>query len=118
MTGAVEILWTALAALVISVLSGVLTAGIVMTIGGVGVLRALHRRLVLTEERIEDVDTRITSEVKKRAAGVALEAKSKAKSAQQEVDEALGAGSAAGAALAVERSRKRPSVITGLTKKG
>ena len=101
-----EILWTALAALVLSVLSGALTAGIVMTIGGVGVLRSMHRRLVLAEERIEDVDTRITSEVKKRAAGIAVEAKAKAKSAQQEVDEALAAGPTSPAAS----GRARPSV--------
>ena len=106
-----EILWTSLAALVLSVLSGALTAGIVMTIGGVGVLRSLHRRLVLAEERIEDVDTRITSEVKKRAAGMAVEAKTKARSVQQEVNEALAAGSPGSAALAVVRSQRKPSVI-------
>ena len=104
-----EILWTSLAALVLSVLSGALTAGIVMTIGGVGVLRSMHRRLVLAEERIEDVDTRITSEVKKRAAGMAVEAKMKAKTAQQEVDEAL-AGGAPPSAPGGHSGRARPSV--------
>ena len=113
-----EILWTSLAALVLSVLSGALTAGIVMTIGGVGVLRSMHRRLVLAEERIEDVDTRITSEVKKRAAGMALEAKTKAKTVQQEVDEVLGGGSAAAAAQAVDRARRKPSVVVAAVKRG
>jgi len=108
----VEAIWISLAVMVVSVLSGALTAGIVMAIGGLGVIRGLQRSVSLTEERIEDVNTRITTEVKKRAAGMAVEAKTKAKSAQQEVDEALGAGSAADAALAVQRSQRRPSVVT------
>ena len=110
-----EVLWTALAALVLSVLSGALTAGIVMTIGGVGVLRSMHRRLVLAEERIEDVDTRITSEVKKRAAGRAVEAKAKIKSAQEEVDEALAAGPSS---PPPPGGRKRPSVVTNVLSRG
>ena len=113
-----EILWTALAALVLSVLSGALTAGIVMTIGGVGVLRSMHRRLVLAEERIEDVDTRITSEVKKRAAGMALEAKTKAKSVQEDVDAALGDKLTAIPAQAFERARRKPSVVGGTVTRG
>lgn len=113
-----EALWISIAVLVVSVLSGALTAGIVMAIGGLGVIRGLHRRLSLTEERVEDVNTRITTEVKKRAAGMAVEAKTKVKSAQEEVNEALGAGSAANAAMAVDRSRKKPSVITSITRRG
>ena len=110
-----EVLWTALAALVLSVLSGALTAGIVMTIGGVGVLRSMHRRLVLAEERIEDVDTRITSEVKKRAAGRAVEAKAQAKSAQEEVNEALAAGPSS---PPPSSGRKRPSVVVTTLSRG
>lgn len=111
-------MWISLAVMVISVLSGAVTAGIVMAIGGLGVIRGLQRSVNLTEERIEDVNSRITTEVKKRAAGMAVDAKTKAKSAQEEVDEALGPGSVASAALAVERSRKKPSVITKFTRRG
>lgn len=64
-----------LANLVVSVLSGTLTAGLILLVGGAGVLRQLHRRLLLVEERIEDTDERITKEVKRRAANKALEAR-------------------------------------------
>lgn len=67
--------WLYLAIPAISALTGLITAGVVMAVGGVGVLRALHRRLILVEERIEDTDTRITREVKRRAADAAVEAR-------------------------------------------
>jgi len=67
--------WLIVAIPVVSALTGVLTAGLVMVIGGAGVLRALHRRLLSVEDRIEDTDTRITREVKRRAADKAVEAK-------------------------------------------
>lgn len=70
-----EAIWISLAVLVVSVLSGALTAGLVMAIGGAGVLRAMHRRLVLAEERIEDTDDRISREVKRRAADKGVEAR-------------------------------------------
>ena len=64
-----------LAGFVVNVLSGVLTAGLILLVGGAGVLRALHRRLLLVEDRVEDTDSRITTEIKRRAALKALEAR-------------------------------------------
>lgn len=48
-----------------------------MMIGGVGVLRGLSGRLVNVENRIEDVDQRVTTEVKKRASQAGVEARQK-----------------------------------------
>lgn len=79
-----ETIWISLAVLVVSVLSGALTAGVVMAIGGMGVLRAMHRRLVLAEERIEDTDDRISREVKRRAADKGVEARKTSAKAQAE----------------------------------
>lgn len=70
---------------VVQVLSGVLTAGLILIIGGAGVLRALHRRLLLVEDRIEDTDKRITTEVKRRASLKALEARDAAPKSPQEL---------------------------------
>jgi len=67
--------WTLVAIPVVSALTGLITAGVVMAVGGLGVLRALHRRLLLAEERIEDTDSRITREVKRRASIAAQDAK-------------------------------------------
>ena len=110
-----EALWVSIAVLVVSVLSGALTAGIVMAIGGLGAVRGLHRRLSLTEERVEDVNTRITTEVKKRAAGLAVEAKARGKSTQEEVDEALAASAAA---QPTTGSRQKPSVVPSIISRG
>lgn len=74
-----------IANLLVSILSGVLTAGLVMVIGGVGVIRALHRRLVLAEDRIEDANDRITTEVKRRAAKAALAARDEAPPSPQDL---------------------------------
>ena len=106
---AMEALWVSVAVLVVSVLSGAITAGIVMAIGGLGVIRGLQRSVSLTEERIEDVNSRITTEVKKRAAGMAVEAKARGKSVQQEVDAALSHGPDSPAAAG---GRKKPSVVS------
>lgn len=67
--------WMLIAIPVVSALTGLITTGVVMALGGMGVMQSLHRRLILVEERIEDTDTRITREVKRRAAGAAVEAK-------------------------------------------
>ena len=110
-----EAIWISLAVMVVSVLSGAITAGIVMAIGGLGVIRGLQRSVSLTEERIEDVNSRITTEVKKRAAGMAVEAKARGKSTQEEVDEALAAGPAARPATG---GRRKPSVVSPLMSRG
>ena len=110
-----EAVWISLAVMVVSVMSGAITAGIVMAIGGLGVIRGLQRSVSLTEERIEDVNSRITTEVKKRAAGMAVEAKARVKSVQEEVDEALATGPSAPPTTG---GRKKPSVVPSLISRG
>ena len=68
-------LWIVITIPLVSALTGLITTGVVMAVGGLGVLRSLNRRLLLVEERIEDTDTRITKEVKRRASDAAVEAK-------------------------------------------
>lgn len=68
-------IWQIVAIPVVSALTGLITTGVVMALGGLGVVQSLTRRLLLVEERIEDTDTRITREVKRRAADAALEAR-------------------------------------------
>lgn len=67
--------WQFIAIPLVSALTGLITTGIVMTVGGMGVLSNLSRRLHLLEEQIEHTDERITKEVKRRAADAAVEAK-------------------------------------------
>lgn len=67
--------WSLLAIQAVAILSGVVTACLVLAIGGLGGIRALSRRLILAEERVEDTDQRITREVKRRAADAAVEAR-------------------------------------------
>jgi len=67
--------WLIIAIPVVSALTGLITTGVVMMVGGLGVLQSFNRRLILVEERIEDTDTRITREVKRRAADKAVEVK-------------------------------------------
>lgn len=92
--------------LVVSVLSGVLTAGLILIVGGAGVLRSLHRRLLLVEERIEDTDTRITTEVKRRASKAALDARNDTPKSPQDLAKEHLANTPAAAAAGV-----RPSVV-------
>lgn len=67
--------WSFIAIPLVGALTALITTGIVMTVGGMGVLSSLNRRLHLLEEQIEHTDTRITKEVKRRAADAAVEAK-------------------------------------------
>jgi len=67
--------WLFLAFQVVAVLSGAVTAGVCLAIGGLGGLRALQRRVVLSEHRVEDVDERISREVKTRAGQAGVEAR-------------------------------------------
>lgn len=82
-----EIYLIIFANLVVSVLSGVLTAGLILLVGGAGVLRSLHRRILLVEDRVEDTDNRITTEVKRRAALKGVEARANAPKTPKELAE-------------------------------
>lgn len=100
--------WQIIAIPVVSALSGLITTGIVMTVGGMGVISAFQRRLLLLEERIEDTDTRITREVKRRAADAAVEAK---KGSARDLAESYLQNPPAA-------PRGRPSIIENLVRKG
>lgn len=87
--------------LAVTALSGVLTAGLVMVLGGLGALREFHRRLRGLENALEDTDNRITKEVKRRASDAALEARKANPKTQAEEYMAAQPASA----------RKRPTVV-------
>jgi len=67
--------WIVIAIPVVSALTGLITTGIVMTVGGLGVLKNLSKMQELLGERIEEIDARITTEVKRRASLAAQDAK-------------------------------------------
>ena len=104
-------IWTFLAFQVLAVVSGVATGGLILLVGGMGGLSALARRQVVAEQRIEDVDVRITSEVKKRAGETAQKARAKSRSAQDEVDEVLAQANGGQPSLPLAKARKKPSVV-------
>jgi len=97
-------IWSLLAFQLVAVLSGVVTAGLVMVIGGVGGHLALSRRLNVTEDRVEDVDAKIDREIKRRAADAATKSRTEKKTVEGQAAEII-AGAAEGAAPAT-----RPSV--------
>lgn len=68
-------LWSLVAVFVLSLLSGALTGGVALLIGGYGGILALARRLTIAEQRVEDTDQRITREVKRRAADAGVAAR-------------------------------------------
>lgn len=76
-------IWSLLGFLTVSALSGIFTGAACVIIGGVGGLSAAVRRINLAEQRIEDVDQRITREVKTRAALTAVEKRKEANSAKE-----------------------------------
>jgi len=88
MENAMEI-WNLLGFVVVAVLSGTVTAGIAVLIGGVGGLSAVVRRINLLEHKVNDTDDRITKEVKTRAALKAVEAKANRRTPEQIAQEHL-----------------------------
>jgi len=84
-------IWTLLGFVVVAVLSGAVTAGLAVLIGGVGGLSAVIRRINLLEHKVNDTDDRITKEVKTRAGLKAVEAKANRRSAEQIAQEHLDA---------------------------
>jgi len=83
-------IWTLIGFTAVAVLCGTVTAGIAVLIGGVGGLSTAIRRIKLLEQRVDDTDTRITKEVKTRAALKAVDAKAESRSAKQIAEEHLG----------------------------
>lgn len=60
-------MWEVAAYLGFAAVAGALISSISALVWGPGATRSLGRRLKIVENRIEDVDDRITTEVKKRA---------------------------------------------------
>ena len=82
-------IWELLGYLMVSIVSGVVTAAACVVIGGVGGLAVVIRRVNLLEQKVDDTDTRITREVKTRAAHAAVDAKAENRSAKQIAEEHL-----------------------------
>jgi len=72
--------WAVVGLLLLSVCSGVATAVVMILLGVQGVMVALTKRLETVEISQENLDRRLTTEVKARAAGKAVEARTEAKS--------------------------------------
>lgn len=105
-------IWSILAFQLIALVGGVATGAAALLLGGAGSLRVLANRLELLEERQDHTDDRLTSEVKKRAAGVAVEKRSKAATVEEEarqllIDDARSTKPFSDA----PRAGKRPSVM-------
>jgi len=72
--------WWVVGLLLLSVCSGVVTAVLMILLGVQGVMVALQKRLETVEISQENLDRRLTTEVKARAAGKGVEARTEAKS--------------------------------------
>lgn len=99
-------IWTLLAYQLVAILSGVATAGLSLVLGGLGGQFALARRLAVLEDRADDLDVKITREVKRRAADAATAARSNAKSVETEAAELIASAKAGRDTGA----RRRPSI--------
>ncbi len=77
-------LWHHLGLMMVAVLAGATTAVAVAVIGGMGVLTALRKRLEMVEISQENLDRRLTTEVKARSSVKAVEARGVAKSLEEQ----------------------------------
>ncbi len=96
--------WAVVGLLVLSVCSGVATAVIMILLGVQGVMVALTKRLEIVEISVENVDRRLTTEVKARAAVKGVEARQERKSVEDEARVRLAEETA-------PRSPGRPSIF-------
>jgi len=71
--------WAVVGLLVLSLCTGVATAVVMVLLGVQGVMIALKKRLETVEIGLENVDRRLTTEVKARAAVKGVEARTEAK---------------------------------------
>lgn len=76
--------WAVIGLLVLSVCSGVATAVVMILLGVQGVMVALTKRLESVEISAENLDRRLTTEVKARAAVKGVEARVERKSVEDE----------------------------------
>ena len=97
--------WVVVGLLVLSACTGVATAVAMILIGVQGVMVALTKRLEIVEISVENVDRRLTTEVKARAAVKGVEARQERKSVEDEARVRLAAETA-------PSSPGRPSIVT------
>ena len=71
--------WAVVGLLLLSVCSGIVTAVVMILLGVQGVMVALQKRLETVEISQENLDRRLTTEVKARAAVKGVEAREEAK---------------------------------------
>lgn len=76
--------WAVVGLLVLSVASGVATAVVMILLGVQGVMVALTKRLETLEISQENLDRRLTTEVKARAGSKGVEARQEAKSVEEQ----------------------------------
>jgi len=76
--------WSVIGLLLLSVCSGVATAVVMILLGVQGVMVALTKRLEGVEISQENLDRRLTTEVKARAAVKGVEARQEAKSVEEQ----------------------------------
>jgi hypothetical protein len=81
--------WWVIGLLVFSALCGVVTAGVMILLGVQGVMVALTKRLEIVEISVENVDRRLTTEVKARAAVKGVEARTEARTLTQVASDRL-----------------------------
>lgn len=82
-------IWWLIGALVLSSVTGMVTAVAILFIGGLGVLKALTKRLELVEISQENLDRRLVTEIKARASLKGVEARTVAKSTLQDARDRL-----------------------------
>ncbi len=96
--------WWVVGLLVLSLCTGVATALVMVLFGVTGVMVALKKRIETVEIGLENVDRRLTTEVKTRAAHKGVEARTEAKSVEDQARVRLTAESA-------PTVPRRPSVL-------
>lgn len=100
--------WAVVGLLLLSVCSGVATAVIMILLGVQGVMVALTKRLEIAEISVENLDRRLTTEVKARAAVKGVEARQEKKSVEDEARVHLSRET-------TPASSGRPSILTLMT---
>lgn len=96
--------WWVVGLLLLSVASGLTTAVVMVLLGVQGVMVALQKRLETVEISQENLDRRLTTEVKARAGAKGAEARTEAKSVEEEARVRLASESA-------PKASARPSVV-------
>lgn len=104
-------MWEVAAYLGFAAVAGALISSISALVWGPGATRSLGRRLKIAENRIEDVDDRITSEVKKRANVASRESRNANRTDAELTTEALSTLGDPYAAPEVGTGRVRPGGV-------